>query len=62
MMYTCEESELGGTRSFAVTDAKQMIAEQAARQGRKGEGKPAEKVKAGSGTPLGRAFRKFTKK
>lgn len=61
MMYSCEDSELGGTRSFAATDAKDLIAEQAARRGRKPEGKPAEKS-AGSGTPLGRAFRKFTKK
>lgn len=67
-MYTCEDSELGGVQTYGVTDAKAMIAAQAARQAdQKGnpKGKPktsAEKMTAtGSGTPLGRAFRKFTK-
>lgn len=74
MMYTCEESELGGVRSYSVTDAKGMIAAQASRSGKPGDDRlgsgatrsadarpAAQKIdgSASGGTPLGRAFRKF---
>jgi len=82
MMYTCEEGELGGVRSYSLSDARGMVdaarAKKRAESGKpdapvrpamlpmpKGDGRAGEKADAkplvagGSGTPLGRAFRKF---
>ncbi len=64
MMYSCEESELGGVRNVSITEGgRELVAEKlAARKAARAAepGKPTgERQPAGNGTPLGRAFRKF---
>jgi hypothetical protein len=64
MMYTCEESELGGVRSVSMTDggreiiAKKLAERDAARTAKRNP-EPAERLPVSKGTPLGRAFRNF---
>lgn len=63
MLYTADESELGGTRSYSVTDARDMIAsKKAERDAKQGAAKPKQGLNVGNGTPLGRAFKGFLKK
>jgi hypothetical protein len=68
LMFSCDDGDLGGVRSFGLADARGMVEEARARKlAESGQGQKTDRQAAqatpgtttGNGTPLGRAFRKF---